>query len=90
MSPVDLQALRRAIEDAQAGCERDGINYTYIATVEEGDELVVAANRCGLLRLAARLVEYADRPGDHFHLDEASELEKCETPLIVSHVEDPW
>lgn len=74
-----------------ARCEHDGVSDVYLATKGgHGDELVLEGNRCGLLHLAAQLLALADQAGNHIHLDEASGLEECSEPIVVSHVENPW
>lgn len=86
-----VSAILDALKAELGECERDGVSYVYLATEDGGhDDVVLAGNRCGLLYLAAKLVALAEQPGNHLHLDQASELERCWKALIVSHLEDPW
>jgi len=82
-----LEALRARV----AECERDGVSTVYLATGRGShEEFVIKANACGLVHLAVQLLELAERPANHIHLDEASELEECWKPVVIAHVQDPW
>ena len=48
------------------------------------DEVVISANREGLLSLAGQLTALAEgSPGDHIHYDENNSLEEGSTELII-------
>ena len=48
------------------------------------DEVVISANREGLLSLAGQLTALADGvPGDHIHNDDNNSLEKGSVELII-------
>ena len=48
------------------------------------DEVVISANREGLLSLAGQLTALADGvPGDHIHYDDNNSLEKGSVELIM-------
>ena len=57
------------------------------AKVENG-EIMVTANREGLLSLAQHLTALADgMPGDHIHYDEHNSLEEGSAELIIEKME---
>ena len=57
------------------------------AKVENG-EIMVTANREGLLSLAQHLTALADgMPGDHLHYDEHNSLEEGSAELIIEKME---
>lgn len=50
-------------------------------------EIVISANREGLLSLAKHLTALADGiPGDHIHYDENNSLEAGSTEIIIERV----
>ena len=50
----------------------------------ENDEVVISANRKGLLSLAGQLTALAEgKPGDHIHYDESNSLEEGSVQLII-------
>ncbi len=51
-------------------------------------EIVISANREGLLSLAEQLTALAEGiPGDHIHYDENNSLEEGSVELIIERVE---
>ena len=53
------------------------------AAIESG-EIVIYANREGMLSLAKQLTALADgAPGDHIHYDEYNSLEEGSTGMII-------
>ena len=58
-----------------------------IKVVAENGEIVIFANREGLLSLAKQLMTLADGvPGDHIHYDEQNSLEEGSVELIIERV----
>ena len=58
-----------------------------IKTVSENGEIVISANREGMLSLANHLTALADgMPGDHIHYDENNALEEGSTELIIERI----
>ena len=58
-----------------------------IKTATENGEIVISANREGMLSLAKHLTALADGvPGDHIHYDEHNALEEGSTELIIERV----
>lgn len=54
----------------------------------DGDEVVLSANREGMLSLANILHDLAgESPGAHIHLDECNSLEDGSSELIIVRVE---
>ena len=50
----------------------------------DNDEVVISANKEGLLSLAGQLAALAEgEPGDHIHYDEHNSLEKGSAELII-------
>ena len=59
-----------------------------ISTRADDNEIVISANREGLLSLAEHLKTLAEESGgDHFHLDENNSLEEGSVDLIVEKTE---
>ena len=55
-----------------------------IKAVVNNAEIVISANREGLLSLAKQLTLLADGiPGDHIHYDESNSLEEGSAKLII-------
>ena len=55
-----------------------------IKTATEDGEIVISANREGMLSLAKQLTALADGvPGDHIHYDEYNSLENGSTGMII-------
>lgn len=58
-----------------------------IKTVVENNEIIISANRAGMLSLAKQLVKLAEGvPGDHIHYDEYNSLEEGSAELIIERV----
>jgi hypothetical protein len=54
----------------------------------DNDEVVISANREGLLPLAGQLNALAEgAPGDHIHYDENNSLEEGSAELIIERIE---
>ena len=59
-----------------------------IKAVAENGEIVISANREGLLSLAKQLEALAEgMPGDHIHYDEWNSLEEGSTEMIIEKIE---
>ena len=55
-----------------------------IRTAVKSNNIVISANREGLLSLAKHLTALADgEPGDHVHYDEFDSLEEGSTEIII-------
>ena len=64
------------------------VNGSKIRVNHDQDEIVISANREGLLSLAGQLTALAEGvPGDHIHYDENNSLEKGSAELIIERVE---
>ena len=58
-----------------------------IKATAENNEIVISANREGLLSLAKQLVALAEgAPGDHIHYDEHNSLEEGSADLIIERI----
>lgn len=58
-----------------------------IRAVVENNEIVISANKAGLLSLAKQLTALAEGvPGDHIHYDEYTSLEKGSSDMIIENV----
>ena len=58
-----------------------------IKTSVENNEIVISANKEGMLSLAKQLMELADADlGDHIHYDEHNSLEEGSTEMIIEKV----
>ena len=58
-----------------------------IKAAVESREIVISANREGLLSLAGQLTALADGlPGDHIHYDEHNALEAGSAELIIEKI----
>ena len=59
-----------------------------IKAVVENGEIVISANREGMLSLAKQLESLANGvPGDHIHYDEHNSLEEGSTELIIERIQ---
>ena len=60
--------------------------YQIKAAVENND-IVISANRAGMLSLAKQLIALADGvPGDHIHYDEHNSLEEGSAEMVIERV----
>ena len=58
-----------------------------IKAVVQNGEIVISANRDGMLSLAKQLMALADGvPGDHIHYDDQNSLEEGSTEMIIERV----
>lgn len=58
-----------------------------IKAVVENGEIVISANREGMISLARQLTMLADgAPGDHVHYDEQNSLEEGSAEMIIERV----
>lgn len=58
-----------------------------IRTAVKSNNIVISANREGLLSLAKHLTALADgEPGEHVHYDEFNSLEEGSTEIIIERV----
>ncbi len=68
----------------------DWIDGSEIRVKYDNDEVVISANREGLLSLAGQLAALAEGvPGDHIHYDEYNSLEEGSKELIIERTEQP-
>lgn len=59
-----------------------------IRTSARDGELIISANRAGLISLANILADLADgHPGDHVHLDEGNSLENGSAELVIERID---
>ena len=59
-----------------------------IKSVAEKGEIVISANREGLLSLAKQLTALANGvPGDHIHYDEYNSLEEGSVEMIIERIQ---
>ena len=60
--------------------------------VENSDEIVLSANKEGLLLLVEEIVTLCEigQLGSHYHLDETGMANKCDKPLIIQIIKAPW
>ena len=62
----------------------DWVEGFEIKAAAENSEIVISANREGLLSLAKHLTALADGvPGDHIHYDAYNSLEEGSTEIII-------
>ena len=58
-----------------------------IRTAVKSNNIVISANREGLLSLAKHLTALADgEPGEHVHYDEFNSLEEGSTEIIIERI----
>lgn len=70
-----------------------GISHHFIEILKGVDgEVVVRANREGLIHLARSCLSLAIKPtvGSHQHFDEAGIVDRCDVPLILVLAEAEW
>ncbi len=65
----------------------DWIDGFKIMVSVENSEIVISANKEGMLSLAKQLTELAEGvPGDHIHYDEHNSLEEGSKELIIERI----
>ena len=64
------------------------VDGSEIRVDHDNNEIVISANKEGLLSLAGQLTALAEGvPGDHIHYDEHNSLEEGSVELIIERVE---
>ena len=64
------------------------VNGFEIKAVAENGEIVISANREGLLSLAKQLAALAEgMPGDHIHYDVYNSLEEGSAEMIIERIQ---
>ena len=65
--------------------------HCYIEVID-GSEVILSANKEGLLLLVGKIIELCENglTGVHYHLDEAGMADKCDKPLIIQLTKAPW
>ena len=64
------------------------VNGFEIKAVAENGEIVISANREGLLSLAKQLTALAEGvPGDHIHYDVYNSLEEGSVEMIIERIQ---
>jgi hypothetical protein len=74
---------------AETGIRLEWEDNFHIATEISGDEIVITANKAGLISLAKHLLTLAQddiQSGNHFHLDEYGGLESGSKELIIARI----
>ena len=62
----------------------DWVEGSEISVDHDHDEVVISANREGLISLAGQLTALAEgEPGDHIHYDDYNSLEEGSVELII-------
>ena len=65
----------------------DWIDGFKIMVSVENNEIVISANKEGMMSLAKQLTELAEgAPGDHIHYDEHNSLEDGSKELIIERI----
>ena len=60
------------------------VNGFEIKTAVKGGEIIISANREGMISLAKQLMALAEGvPGDHIHYDEYNSLEEGSLEMII-------
>lgn len=74
-----------------AELEDDTNGESFIRITRKETEIVVDANRDGLIYIAARLLSLAEQqsPGSHFHFDRVSITGHCDIPIVVCYLDEP-
>lgn len=96
MSSSRLMETRR-LADLATALDEQSIQLDqsshFIEIRKGGDgEVVVRANREGLIHLARNCLSLATQPsvGSHLHFDETGLVDHCDMPLILVLVEAEW
>lgn len=71
--------------------DRENWSRSYIEVTDKNDEIVLSANKEGMLVLIEELIALCDKdqPGSHYHLDEAGMADKCEKSMVITLIETP-
>src|SRR4030095_7471385 len=85
-----LEPVLKTLEEIEAETCSKGV-AAFIQITQNDRELVVDADRAGLIHLAARLLSLAQQqsPGSHFHFDRVSITGSCDVPIIFCYVDTP-
>jgi hypothetical protein len=68
----------------------DIYNQCYIE-VADNDEIILSANKEGLLLLVEEIITLCEKGqlGNHYHLDEMGMANKCDKPLVIQLIKTP-
>jgi hypothetical protein len=74
-----------------ADLEDEAKGAAFIQITQNNSEIVIDADRNGLIHLAARFLSLAEQrsPGSHFHFGRVSIAGQCDIPLVVCYLDDP-
>jgi hypothetical protein len=88
----DVLDLLRILDDSFIGADGATTQFLEVRAGMTGEGVNVNGNLGGLVHLARLVLEVAGKGfvGAHQHLDEASELDVCEVPLVVSFNAAEW
>jgi len=90
---ANLQEIREKLHSIDIAFETDGVipHYIVVRRTRKG-EVVLEANAAGLIHLAHQLLGLAveQRPGDHYHLDEAGLADSADPPIVFTFKKAPW
>ena len=63
------------------------VNGFEIKTAVKGGEIIISANREGMISLAKQLMALADEaPGAHIHYDDQNSLEEGSAEIIIERI----
>ena len=70
----------------------EGIYSKCYIEVTDRDEIVLSANKEGLLLLVEEIITLCENEqlGSHYHLDGAGMANKCDKPLVIQLIKAPW
>ena len=70
----------------------DAIYNQCFIEIDDDDNVVLSANKEGLLLLIEEIITLCEKgqPGTHYHLDEAGMASRCAKPLIIQLIKAPW
>jgi hypothetical protein len=90
-----MKTLREFIQELEefeeASAQLEAAN-AYVAVREKSGEVVVAANREGLVLIALQLLRLADKSvtGAHYHVGESSIADSADVAIVLVHEKAPW
>ena len=83
--------LKELIEALSATAETDAaLTAQYVEVRRNEHEVILGGNRQGLTWLALQCLKLAEgQRGSHIHVDEHSNAEVCDVPLVIRHWTQP-
>jgi len=87
-----MEELIKELEKIDSLSIKDGVSKHYIEITKNKSEVILSANKQGLVWLALEALKLAQKQqdGSHVHIDECSLADKAETDIVITYKSAEW